>query len=115
MVSGLTPAAVNSSVATVGFGSLPPKAIPAVLVPPPAKSYLDVFKSAISVQLDPFQDSTIAVLGPLKPICPPKTIAAVLFGCDPVIPKSRLFVFKSPRYSRNVRNRTIRRTVPCFS
>ena len=45
-----------------GGGVFPPKAKVAVEVPAAAKTYLAEFKSPTSVQLDPFQLSTTAVL-----------------------------------------------------
>ena len=45
--------------------------------PHPVRANLAVFKSDVSVQADPFQDSETAVLPGLPPSKPPATIADV--------------------------------------
>ena len=59
------------------FPGLPPAPIAEVCVPPPAKALLPLFKSATSVQPEPFQDS-VSVFPVVEGFAPPKTKPAVL-------------------------------------
>jgi hypothetical protein len=62
--------AFHSSVAVVVTGpSFPPNAKPVVEVPAPPEPFLAVFKSFVSVQIEPFHDS---VLPTAVVISPPK-------------------------------------------
>jgi hypothetical protein len=72
----------------------PPKTIPEVLLAPaPAKLLLAVFKSPVSAQLVPFQDSTTSCFVPAPP---PRFPPAYNADVDvPIDPPSSLAVVKS--------------------
>ena len=78
----------HSSVSTF-WGSLPPKATAAEVVPAPAIRSLAVFMSFTSVQFVPLKVSVTPVYGGVSP---PKPIVAVE---TPAPPKPALAVFKS--------------------
>ena len=84
---------LHSSVSATLPGASPPKTIPDVEVPAPPSEYLELLKSATSVQITPFHSSFLAVT-PLGS-SPPTHKAEVLL--DPfVLPDPILAVFKSP-------------------